>query len=115
MPEGLIGAMIGAAAAIFGGLLGEMLKYHYSMAKMNIEKKREAYIEAMKYCLTPVVPATEISEESENNDTAAPSPLLIERFLSIYDWRDIIEVQRTNTPKVIESKKEQGGVCNAQI
>jgi hypothetical protein len=30
-------------------------------------------------------------------------------------WRDIIEVQRANTQKVIESKKEQGGVCNAQI
>ncbi|BAL01627.1 hypothetical protein OBV_44280 [Oscillibacter valericigenes Sjm18-20] len=30
-------------------------------------------------------------------------------------WRDIIEVQRTNTQKVIESKEEQGGVCNAQI
>ena len=30
-------------------------------------------------------------------------------------WRDIIEVQRANTPNVIESKKEQGGVCNAQI
>ena len=30
-------------------------------------------------------------------------------------WRDIIEVQRINTPKVIESKEEQGGVCYAQI
>jgi hypothetical protein len=30
-------------------------------------------------------------------------------------WRDIIEVQRANTQKVIESKEEQGGVCNAQI
>jgi len=30
-------------------------------------------------------------------------------------WRDIIEVQRANTPNVIESKEEQGGVCNAQV
>ena len=30
-------------------------------------------------------------------------------------WRDIIEVQRVNTQNVIESKKEQGGVCHAQI
>ena len=30
-------------------------------------------------------------------------------------WRDIIEVQRANTQKVIESRKGQGGVCDAQI
>ena len=37
------------------------------------------------------------------------------RMLIMEIWRDIIEVQRANTQKVIESKKEQGGVCNAQI
>jgi hypothetical protein len=35
--------------------------------------------------------------------------------LAFLGWRDIIEVQRVNTQNVIKSKKEQGGVCHAQI
>ncbi len=40
---------------------------------------------------------------------------IIKTFRDSEVWRDIIEVQRTNTPNMIESKEEQGGVCNAQI
>jgi len=38
-----------------------------------------------------------------------------ENVLQGHGWRDIIEVQRANTPNVMESKEEQGGVCNAQV
>lgn len=45
MSEGLIGAMIGAAAAILGGILGELIKYNLEIKKDNRQLLKSLYEE----------------------------------------------------------------------
>ena len=62
MSEGLIGVLIGAAAAVIGGLLGELLSYHF-YKKKDIRQDLKSTYEIAIQCITKAVSDIPMTQE----------------------------------------------------